>query len=145
MAMARAAVHENTSGSLRPPPSAWEDIKDLTPAGARLLANNHIHLNTARRLVEEVRSLPAWWRRCACPEKISLAHNQITNALNVQYLLQSNMPCIANNAALPQPQVGFSSPEDLADITEAEVSLAGGRGGGHAHITGSQLNTWPVI
>ena len=41
---------------LRPPPSAWEDIKDLTPAGARLLADHHIHLNTARRLVEEVRS-----------------------------------------------------------------------------------------
>ena len=34
--------------------SAWGDIKDLTPAGIELLADGHIHLNTARRLVEEV-------------------------------------------------------------------------------------------
>ena len=28
---------------LRPPPSAWEDIKDLTPAGARLLDGRPPH------------------------------------------------------------------------------------------------------
>ena len=51
-----AASHENASGAtLRAPPSSWEEIKDLTPAGAKLLADSGIHLNTARRLVEEVR------------------------------------------------------------------------------------------
>ena len=108
MAMARAAVHDNTSGSLRPPPSSWEDIKDLTPAGARLLANHHIHLNTARRFVEEVR----------CPAAC-LAHSLITNARHLP--AASFTPCVAD-AALHPTQVGFSSPEDVADITEAEVS-----------------------
>ena len=46
-------MHENAPGTIHAP--AWEDITDLTPAGAMLLADNHIHLKTARRLVEEVR------------------------------------------------------------------------------------------
>ena len=45
------------TGHLRPP-STWEDIKDLTPAGVKLLADSHVHLNTARRFVEEVRGCP---------------------------------------------------------------------------------------
>ena len=44
----------------RAPPSSWGDIKDLTPAGAKLLADSHLHLTTAKRLVEEV-------KRYCCP------------------------------------------------------------------------------
>ena len=49
------------------PPSSWEDIKDLTPAGAKLLTNNHIHLNTAKRFLEEVRCTARPFLRTAMP------------------------------------------------------------------------------
>ena len=58
-------------GHLRPP-STWEDIKDLTPAGAKLLADSHIHLNTARRLVEEVRRVRLSHASRSCMHALAL-------------------------------------------------------------------------
>ena len=77
----------------REPPSSWEDIKDLTPAGARLLADSHIHLATARRLVEEVRDLP--WMSAQAATQCAYRNFRSINvpAHPAHYLCPPALPC----------------------------------------------------
>ena len=119
------------TASPRVPPSSWEDIKNLTPSGAKLLADKNVHLDTAWRFVKEVyvshcMPLPTNVLPCLPVHYRLPLHHQFAGCLTVA-TPRTDSPIFVLPTVNTFHQIGFSSPEDLSDITEEEVRRAEGR------------------